>query len=123
MKKIPILSFTVFLVLIIISIVIFNINNDAYGKSFIDQVRIADSDSTLVEISDENLVSLGKTICESSNKWFDEKSSLDVIQNDVLSFGLVIDVDDRIIPILRFQTTYELCPEYVDRLENLFIEK
>ena len=123
MKKIPILSFTVFLVLIIISIVIFNINNDAYGKSFIDQVRIADSDSTLFEISDENLVSLGKTICESSNKWFDEKSSLDVIQNDVLSFGLVIDVDDRIIPILRFQTTYELCPEYVDRLENLFIEK
>ena len=123
MKKIPILSFTVFLVLIIISIVIFNINNDAYGKSFIDQVRIADSDSTLVEISDENLVSLGKTICESSNKWFDEKSSLDVIQRDVSSFGLVIDVDDRIIPILRFQTTYELCPEYVDRLENLFIEK
>ena len=123
MKKIPILSFTVFLVLIIISIVIFNINNDAYGKSFIDQVRIADSDSTLFEISDENLVSLGKTICESSNKWFDEKSSLDVIQNDVLSFGLVIDVDDRIIPILRFQTTYEICPEYVDRLENLFIEK
>ena len=123
MKKIPILSFTVFLVLIITSIVIFNINNDAYGTSFIDQVRIADSDSTLVEISDENLVSLGKTICESSNKWFDEKSSLDVIQNDVLSFGLVIDVDDRIIPILRFQTTYELCPEYVDRLENLFIEK
>lgn len=123
MKKIPILSFTVFLVLIIISIVIFNINNEAYGTSFIDQVRIADSDSTLVEISDENLVSLGKTICESSNKWFDEKSSLDVIQNDVLSFGLVIDVDDRIIPILRFQTTYELCPEYVDRLENLFIEK
>ena len=123
MKKIPILSFTVFLVLIIISIVIFNINNDAYGKSFIDQVRIADSDSTLVEISDENLVSLGKTICESSNKWFDEKSSLDVIQSDVSSFGLVIDVDDRILPILRFQTTYELCPEYVDRLENLFIEK
>ena len=123
MKKIPILSFTVFLVLIITSIVIFNINNEAYGSSFIDQVRIADSDSTLVEISDENLVSLGKTICESSNKWFDEKSSLDVIQNDVLSFGLVIDVDDRIIPILRFQTTYELCPEYVDRLENLFIEK
>ena len=123
MKKIPILSFTVFLVLIIISIVIFNINNDAYGKSFIDQVRIADSDSTLFEISDENLVSLGKTIWESSNKWFDEKSSLDVIQRDVSSFGLVIDVEDRIIPILRFQTTYELCPEYVDRLENLFIEK
>lgn len=123
MKKIPILSFTVFLVLIITSIVIFNINNDAYGTSFIDQVRIADSDSTLVEISDENLVSLGKTICESSNKWFDEKSSLDVIQRDVSSFGLVIDVDDRILPILRFQTTYELCPEYVDRLENLFIEK
>ena len=123
MKKIPILSFAVFLVLIIISIVIFNINNEAYGKSFIDQVRIADSDSTLVEISDENLVSLGKTICESSDKWFNEKSSLDVIQNDVSSFGLVIDVDDRIIPILRFQTTYELCPEYVDRLERLFIEK
>ena len=123
MKKIPILSFTVFLVLIIISIVIFNINNDAYGKSFIDQVRIADSDSTLVEISDENLVSLGKTICESSDKWSDEKSSLSVIQKDVSSFGLVIDVDDRIIPILRFQTTYELCPEYVDRLERLFIEK
>ena len=118
MKKIPIFSFAIFLVLIVSFIVIFNINNDPYGKSFVDQVRIADSNSTLIKLSNDELVSVGKAICESSSDWIDEKNSLDVIQNVVSGSEIVI-----FIPILRFQSTYELCPEYVDRLEGLFIEK
>lgn len=123
MKKIPIFSFAIFLVLIVSFIVIFNINNDPYGKSFVDQVRIADSNSTLIKLSNDELVAMGKAICESSSDWIDEKNSLDVIQNVVSGSEIVIFIDDRIIPILRFQSTYELCPEYVDRLEGLFIEK
>ena len=31
-----------------------------------------------------------------------------------------IETDNRIIPILRFQSTYELCPENISTLEKLF---
>ena len=32
-----------------------------------------------------------------------------------------VDINKRIIPILRFQSTYELCPENISVLEGLFI--
>ena len=31
-------------------------------------------------------------------------------------------INNRIIPILRFQSTYELCPENISVLEGLFID-
>ncbi|MGI9599687.1 MAG: hypothetical protein ACR2L7_00905 [Candidatus Actinomarina sp.] len=123
MKKIPILSFTIFALFIVSVIVIFNINNDPFGQNFVDQIKIADSDNTLTQLSNEELISLGKSICNSSDEWDDEASSLEVIERVVLDSGVIISENDRIIPILRFQSTYELCPEYVDRLEDLFIEK
>jgi len=46
-----------------------------------------------------------------------------VINNIVSDYGIDTSFDDRIIPILRFQSSYELCPEYVERLERLFIEE
>mgnify|MGYP005695498345 FL=1 len=123
MKKIPILSFTVFVLLIVSVIVIFNINNEPFGQTFVDQIKIADSDNTLTQLSNEELISLGKSICNSSDEWDDEATSLEVIERVVSDSGVMISENDRIIPILRFQSTYELCPEYVDRLEDLFIEK
>jgi len=66
---------------------------------------------------------LGKAVCQSSAEWKDENNSLVVINNIVSDFDINTSVDDRILPILRFQSSYELCPEYVERLESLFIEE
>ncbi|MDA7595059.1 hypothetical protein N8734_02700 [Acidimicrobiia bacterium] len=123
MKKIPTFSFTVFIVLIISFIIVFINSDDTFGQTFIEQIRVADSDDTLDTLSDEQLVSLGKAVCQSSAGWKDENNSLIVINNIVSDYGIDTSFDDRIIPILRFQSSYELCPEYVERLERLFIEE
>ncbi len=123
MKKIPTFSFTVFIVLIISLIIVFINSDDTFGQTFIEQIRVADSDDTLDTLSDEKLVSLGKAVCQSSAEWKDENNSLVVINNIVSDFDINTSVDDRILPILRFQSSYELCPEYVERLESLFIEE
>lgn len=123
MKKIPTFSFTVFIVLIISLIIVFINSDDTFGQTFIEQIRVADSDDTLDTLSDEKLVSLGKVVCQSSAEWKDENNSLIVINNIVSDFDINTSVDDRILPILRFQSSYELCPEYVERLESLFIEE
>ena len=78
---------------------------------------------SLDTLSDEQLVSLGKAVCQSSAEWKDENNSLIVINNIVSDFDINTSVDDRILPILRFQSSYELCPEYVERLESLLIEE
>ncbi len=54
---------------------------------------------------------------------YSETTSLLVIQDVLLAGDVTVDIEDRIIPIMRFQSTYELCPEYVSRLESLFVEK
>lgn len=123
MKKIPTFSFTVFIVLIISLIIVFINSDDTFGQTFIEQIRVADSDDTLDTLTDEKLVSLGKAVCQSSAEWKDENNSLIVINNIVSDFDINTSVDDRILPILRFQSSYELCPEYVERLESLFIEE
>ena len=123
MKKIPTFSFTVFIVLIISLIIVFINSDDTFGQTFIEQIRVADSDDTLDTLSDEKLVSLGKAVCQSSAEWKDENNSLIVINNIVSDFDINTSVDDRILPILRFQSSYELCHEYVERLESLFIEE
>ena len=123
MKKIPTFSFTVFIVLIISLIIVFINSDDTFGQTFIEQIRVADSDDTLDTLSDEKLVSLGRAVCQSSAEWKDENNSLVVINNIVSDFDINTSVDDRILPILRFQSSYELCPEYVERLESLFIEE
>ena len=46
--------------------------------------------------------------------------SLNVIFNLLKEYVIEVKLNDRIIPILRFQSTYELCPENISVLENLF---
>ena len=99
-----------------------NINPDSFGDSFIEQIRIADSEETLSNISDDSLISIGKKVCESSDLWSSEKESLIQIQKVLGENGINVNINNRILPILRFQSTYELCPEYINRLESLFVE-
>ena len=118
-------SLITFIVIFIISVISFisysTFNSESFGDEFINQVRIADSEDTLNELNDSDLVNLGKEICLNAENWTNENASIEIITSQINNYGLSINKDDRIVPILRFQSTYELCPENISRLENLFI--
>ena len=115
-----ILVILIFLISLIIFITFYSVNPDSFGDSFIEQIRIADSENTLGSTSDDKLIEIGKDVCISSNLWTNEQSSIEVIYNLLKGYNFNIEVDNRIIPILRFQSTYELCPENIIVLEGLF---
>ena len=112
--------FILFLISLIFFITFTSFNSDSFGDSFIEQIRIADSENTLSSTDDDKLVQIGKDICTSSNLWTNEQKSIDVIYNLLKEYNFKIEADNRIIPILRFQSTYELCPENISVLEGLF---
>ena len=121
MNNKTIISVTIsFIISIFFYITFTSLSSDNFGDSFIAQIRIADSEGTLENYSDDKLIQVGKDICNSSNKWTDEQASLNVIFNLLNENEIKVDVNNRIIPILRFQSTYELCPENISVLENLF---
>ena len=114
----------IFLISTILFITLTSFNSDSYGDIFIEQIRIADSESTLIDIDNETLIQIGKDVCTSSNLWIDEQSSIQAIYTLLKEYNFEIEENNRIIPILRFQSTYELCPENISVLEGLFsIEK
>ena len=115
-----ILVILIFLISLIVFITFYSVNPDSFGDSFIEQIRIADSENTLGFTSDNKLIEIGKDVCTSSNLWTNEQSSIEVIYNLLKEYNFNIEVDNRIIPILRFQSTYELCPENIIVLEGLF---
>ena len=112
--------FIIFLISLIFFITFTSFNSDSFGDSFIEQIRIADSENTLSSTDDDKLVQIGKDICTSSNLWTNEQKSIEVIYNLLKEYNFKIEADNRIIPILRFQSTYELCPENISVLEGLF---
>ena len=118
--KFVLAGFIIFLASLIFFITFTSFNSDSYGDSFINQIRISDSEKTLSNTSDTILIELGKDICNSSNLWINEQNSIEVIYNLLKENNYEIEVDNRIIPILRFQSTYELCPENISVLEGLF---
>ena len=105
--------FILFLISLIFFITFTSFDSDSFGDSFIEQIRIADSENTLGSTSDDKLIEIGKDVCTSSNLWTNEQSSIEVIYNLLKGYNFNIEVDNRIIPILRFQSTYELCPENI----------
>ena len=114
----------IFLISTILFITFTSFNSDSYGDIFIEQIRIADSESTLIDFDNETLIQIGKDVCTSANLWIDEQSSIQAIYNLLKEYNFEIEINNRIIPILRFQSTYELCPENISVLEGLFsIEK
>ena len=115
--------FIIFLISLIFFITFTSFNSDSFGDSFIEQIRIADSENTLSSTDDNKLVQIGKDICTSSNLWTNEQKSIEVIYNLLKEYNFKIEADNRIIPILRFQSTYELCPENISVLEGLFSDE
>ena len=119
-NRLVIVVILIFLISLIIFITFYSVNPDSFGDSFIEQIRIADSENTLGSTSDDKLIEIGKDVCTSSNLWTNEQSSIEVIYNLLKGYNFNIEADNRIIPILRFQSTYELCPENITVLEGLF---
>jgi len=114
----------IFLISTILFITFTSFNSDSFGDVFIEQIRIADSESTLINFDNETLIQIGKDVCTSANLWIDEQSSIQAIYNLLKEYNFEIEINNRIIPILRFQSTYELCPENISVLEGLFsVEK
>tara|TARA_B100000927_G_scaffold6670_1_gene5295 strand:- start:642 stop:1019 length:378 start_codon:yes stop_codon:yes gene_type:complete len=121
MNNKTIIGVTIFFIISIISYITFSsLSFNNFGESFVEQIRIADSENTLENYSDDTLIQVGKEICTSSNQWVDEQTSLNVIFNLLNDNEIKVDINNRIIPILRFQSTYELCPENISVLEDLF---
>tara|TARA_B100001057_G_scaffold180392_1_gene181107 strand:- start:412 stop:786 length:375 start_codon:yes stop_codon:yes gene_type:complete len=120
-KKIPLLSVIIFIILSISYIVYQNLSTETYGSEFVKQIRIADAESTLENISDNSVVNIGKNICLSSPEWSTVDMSENFIRVELLNNQIDVRGDNRIIPILRFQSIYELCPENIPYLEKIFI--
>ena len=122
MNNKTIIGVTIFFIISTIFFITFSsLTTDNFGDSFVEQIRIADSEDTLGNYSDNALIQVCKDICNSSNQWIDEQASLNVILNILNDNEIKVDINNRIIPILRFQSTYELCPENISVLEGLFI--
>ena len=97
-----------------------NFSSNTYGSEFVNQIRIADAEKTLNDVPDNALVNIGKNICLSSPNWIDVSTSEELIRLELLNNQINVDEENRIIPILRFQSIYELCPENIPYLEEIF---
>ena len=95
-------------------------NQNTTEAAFIENIRLADTNNNLAMLEDEQLTEIGKNICNSAEEWQNADDSLLNISKILLTFGIELESTNRIIPILRFQSIYELCPEKVSVLENLF---
>ena len=123
MNNKTIIGVTIFFIISIIFYITFSsLSTDNFGDSFVEQIRIADSEDTLEDYSVDALIQIGKDICNSSNQWIDEQASLNVILSILNNNEVEVNINNRIIPILRFQSTYELCPENISVLEGLFLD-
>ena len=122
MNNKTIIGVTIFFIISIILYIMFSsLSTDKFGDSFVEQIRISDSEDTLENYSIDTLIQVGKDICNSSNQWIDEQASLNVILSILNNNEVKVNINNRMIPILRFQSTYELCPENISVLEGLFI--
>ena len=120
MNNISKIGFIIFIVFVS-GIIIYSITTtERFGDSYIDQLRIADADETLDTFSDETVIEIGKSVCNEANNWKDEETSLFSIQNILIQNGIEVKKENRIIPIIRFHSIYELCPEKINVLEELF---
>ena len=104
-----------------IAVIIYSIiTAESFGDIYIEELRIADSNNTIKELSDKTSIELGKEVCSNTVNWINEESSLLSIQKILTEYGINVKSDNRIIPIIRFQSIYELCPENINALENIF---
>ena len=120
MNNISKISFLIFIIFVT-GVIIYSITTaENYGDNYIEEIRVADADNTLETLSNEIAIEIAKSVCNEAKNWSDEETSLLSVQNILHQNGIDVKKEDRIIPILRFQSIYELCPENINLLEDLF---
>ena len=120
MNNILKIGFVVFIIFVT-AIIVYSIStSEGFGDNYIEQLRMSDADDTLSNLSDEILVKIGKSVCNETKNWVNQKTSILSIQNILILNGKNIESNNRIIPIIRFQSIYELCPENINVLEEIF---
>ena len=109
-------GFLVFIVFVI-AIIVYSIStSEDFGDNYIKQLRISDAENTLSDLSDEILIKIGKSVCNETKNWLSQKTSLFSIQNifnECLNFEIYFN-------FIRFHSIYELCPENINALEEIF---
>ena len=95
-------------------------NQNTTEVTFIENIRLADTNNNLAMLEDEQLTEIGKNICISSSSWVDQKDSIGKIYEIINVSANLDNEDNRLIPIFRFQSIYEICPENIEFLENIF---
>jgi len=119
-NKITKIVFLIFIIFVT-GIIIYSITNaESFGDIYIEQLRISDADKTLGDLSNKIAIEIAKSVCIEANNWVDEEGSLLSIQNILLQNGIDVKKENRIIPILRFHSIYELCPENINVLQEIF---
>ena len=117
--------FKLIAVAFIFTIIYVYVSRDIYGETFVNEIRLADRDNILTELTDKELVELGKEICIKSNTWENFKSSNTDITKEILkTISTEIDTlsiveSSSILTFLRYQSIYELCPENIHILTKL----
>ncbi len=120
MNNILKIGFVVFIIFVT-AIIVYSIStSEGFGDNYIEQLRMSDADGTLSNLSDEILIKIGKSVCNETKNWINQKTSILSIQNILILNGKNIESNNRIIPIIRFQSIYELCPENINVLEEIF---
>ena len=120
MNNISKISFLIFIIFVT-GVIIYSITTaENYGDNYIEEIRVADADNTLETLSNEIAIEIGKSVCNEAKNWSDEETSLLSVQNILHQNGIDVKKEDRIIPILRFQSIYELCPENISVMEGIF---
>ena len=120
MNNILKIGFVVFIIFVT-AIIVYSIStSEGFGDNYIEQLRMSDADDTLSNLSDEILIKIGKSVCNETKNWINQKTSILSIQNILILNGKNIESNNRIIPIIRFQSIYELCPENINVLEEIF---
>tara|TARA_B100001996_G_scaffold372553_1_gene349059 strand:+ start:25 stop:399 length:375 start_codon:yes stop_codon:yes gene_type:complete len=110
-----------FFIILVVGIIIYSITTaDKFGDSYLEQLRIADADKTLDNVSDDISIEIGKLVCSDTVNWINQESSILSIQNILIKNGIKVEKENRIIPIIRFHSVYELCPENINVLEEIF---
>ena len=109
----------------IVTIIYMYVSRDIYGETFVNEIRLADRDNTLIEFTNLELIQLGKEICLSSSTWEDIKASNKDISQQIIE-ALPTDKNtvsivqtNSILTFLRYQSIYELCPENIYILGKL----
>ena len=110
-----------FFIILVVGLIIYSITTaEKFGDSYLEQLRIADAEKTLDNISDDISIEIGKLVCSDTVNWLNQESSILSVQKILVNNCIDVEKDNRIIPIIRFHSVYELCPENINVLEKIF---